>query len=146
EQADRVAKRLAALAREQEVVYLYATAQFGLGWAACQRGDLAGGAAPIQTGLELHAATGAPLTRGHYTTYLLDALLLSGRLAEGLAAAREALTLSETQLDVFYDAEVLRLQGELLRASGDAAEAEASFRKALGVARGQEAHAFELRA
>ncbi len=79
-------------------------------------------------------------------SYLIDALLTSGRLAEGLAVTREALALSETQLDVFFDAEVLRLQGELLRASGDAGAAEAAFRKALAVAREQGARAFELRA
>jgi predicted ATPase len=146
EKADQAARRLASLSQENEFAFLYATAQLGLGWAACQRGDLEGGTARIRTGLELYAATGARLPRAYYMTYLLDALLLSGSLAEGLAAAREALTFSETQLDVYYDAEVLRLRGELLRASGDAAEAEASFRQALDVARAQAARTFELRA
>jgi serine/threonine protein kinase/predicted ATPase len=146
ERVDQVTKRLIALAREQEFAFLYATAQCGQGWAACQRGDLAGGAAQIQKGLDLHAATGARLPRAYYTSYLIEALLMAGRLDEGLAVARDALAPSETQLDVFYDAEILRLQGELLRASGDAGAAEASLRKALGIARSQGARAFELRA
>src|SRR5262249_42322383 len=96
EQVDRVGKRLVALAREQEFAFLHATAQCGLGWAACHRGDLVGGTAQIQAGLELHAATGARLPRAFLMTYLIDAFLMSGRLAEGLAASRAALALSET--------------------------------------------------
>jgi class 3 adenylate cyclase/predicted ATPase len=145
EQVDRVAKRLVDLARENEFAFLYATAHCGHGWAACQLGDLEGGTAEIRTGLEMHAATGARLPRSYYTSYLIDALLMSGRLAEGLATTREALALSETQIDTFYDAELLRLQGELLRASGDAGAAEATFRQALGIAQEQGARAFELR-
>src|SRR5262249_32200103 len=46
----------------------------------------------------------------------------------------------------WLDAKVLHLEGELLRASGDAAAAEATFRRALDIAREQEASTFELRA
>jgi predicted ATPase len=53
---------------------------------------------------------------------------------------------TKTQLDVNYDAELLRLEGELLGAAGEAGAAEASFLKALEVAREQGARAFELRA
>jgi class 3 adenylate cyclase/tRNA A-37 threonylcarbamoyl transferase component Bud32/tetratricopeptide (TPR) repeat protein len=145
ERVDEVAKRLIGLANEQEFSFLRALAHVGQGWAACQRGDLAGGTAQIQTGLDLHWATGARLPRGYWLSYLIEAYLAAGRIAEGLAVIREALAMSETQLDVFFDAEVLRLQGEFLRASGDARAAEAAFRKALGIARGQGARAFELR-
>jgi class 3 adenylate cyclase/tetratricopeptide (TPR) repeat protein len=141
-----VAERLLALAREQEYALLSSLAHCGLGWAACQRGDLASGGEQIRTGLDLHWATGSRLPRGYWRSYLVEAHLEGGRLEEGLATVREALALSETQLDVFFDAELLRLQGELLRASGEAGAAEESFRKALGIAREQGAPAFELRA
>jgi class 3 adenylate cyclase/tetratricopeptide (TPR) repeat protein len=139
-----LAERLLALTDEQEFLFLRATALCGKGWAACQRGEV-GEAATIQSGLELHWATGARLTRGYYLSFLIDAHLSAGRIAEGLAATREALARSETQLDVFFDAELLRLEGELLRASGDAGAAEAAFLKALGIAREQGSPAFELR-
>src|SRR5262249_53779508 len=51
----------------------------------------------------------------------------------------------KTRLDVYHNAELHRLEGELLRVSGDAAAAEASFQKALSVAREQGARALELR-
>jgi tetratricopeptide (TPR) repeat protein len=146
ERVASVAERLLALAQEQEFVFLNAIAQCGLGWAACQRGDLAGGAAQIQAGLDLHWATGARLPRGYWTSYLVEAHLATGRIDEGLAIIREAQAASEIQLDTFFDAEILRLEGELLRASGEAGAAEASFLRSLALARGQGARAFELRA
>ena len=139
------AERLMKLAGEQEFAFLYASAHCGKGWAIFLRGDLAAGTALIQAGLDLYAATGARLGMGYWLSYLIEAHLAAGRLAEGLAATREALALSETQLDVNHDAELLRLEGELLRASGDAGAAEAAFLKSLEVARGQEARTFVLR-
>ncbi|MES1210905.1 MAG: hypothetical protein ABUL63_01095, partial [Acidobacteriota bacterium] len=141
-----VAERLMSLATEQEFPFLRALALCGQGWAACQRGALVEGSAQIQDGLDQHWATGSRLPRGYWQSYLIEAHLAAGRLAEGLAATREILARSETQLDVFFDAEILRLQGELLHASGDSGAAEAAFLKALEIARGQGARAFELRA
>ncbi|HEX6903878.1 MAG TPA: protein kinase [Thermoanaerobaculia bacterium] len=143
---EEAADRLMDVAGEQEAVILYSAAQCGKGWALCQRGDLTGGTALIQAGLDLYAATGSRLGWGYWSCYLIEAHLAAGRLAEGLVAAREALAMSETQLDVNDVAELHRLEGELLRASGDPQAAEASFQQALGVAREQGARAFELRA
>lgn len=145
EQLEDAAERLMQLAGEQEFAFLYASAHCGKGWAACLRGDLAGGTAMIQTGLDLYAATGARLGMGYWCSYLIEAFLAAGRLDEGLTVTREALAMSETQLDVNYDAELLRLEGELLRALGDPRAAEASFRKSLETARSQEIRVFELR-
>ncbi|MFL6236034.1 MAG: protein kinase domain-containing protein [Thermoanaerobaculia bacterium] len=146
ERVAEVAERLRSLAYEQEFALLLSFAHVGRGWAACQRGDLAGGTAEIEKGLELREATGAQLVRRYQSSYLVEAHLAAGRITEGLAAVREILVLPEGQLGgSFLDSELHRLEGELLRASGDAA-AEASFRKALGIARGQGARAFELRA
>jgi tetratricopeptide (TPR) repeat protein len=140
-----VAERLLRLAGEQEFAFLYALAHCGKGWALCLRGDLAGGTEMIQAGLDLYAATGARLMWGYWATYLIEAHLAAGRLAEGLAVVGQALALSETQIDINYDPEILRLEGELRQASGEAEAAEAAFRKSLGIAREQKARAFELR-
>lgn len=145
ERLEDVAERLMKLAGEQEFALLYAAAHCGKGWAVCQRGDPEGGAALIQTGIDLYAATGARLAMGYWSSYLIEAYLEAGRFAEGLAVTRESLALSETRLDVNGDAELFRLEGELLRASGDSRAAEAAFWKALGLARAQGARDFELR-
>lgn len=146
ERLEEVADRLMKLAGEQEFAFLYAAAHCGKGWAVCQRGDLAAGTALIRTGVDLYASTGARLGMSHWLSYLIEAHLAAGRLDEGLATAREALALSETQLDVNYDADLFRLEGDLLRASGDAPGAEASFRKSLEIAHEQGARLLELRA
>jgi predicted ATPase len=145
ERLEDVAERLMQLAGEQELAFLYASAHCGKGWAACMRGDLADGTALIQTGIDLYATTGARLGIAYWSGYLIEAHLAAGRLDEGLAAVREALAASEARLDTHCDADLLRLEGELLRAAGDAAAAEAAFWKALAVARSQEALTFELR-
>jgi predicted ATPase len=145
ERVASVSERLFSLAGEQEFALPYSFAHVSKGWAACQRGDLEGGMPLIQAGLALQRAAGIRLPMAYWVSYLVEAHLASGRLTEGLAATREALSWSETQLDVFVDSELLRLEGELLRASGDSHAAEASFRKALEIARGQGARSFELR-
>ncbi len=142
-----VTARLMGLAHEQEFALLYSFAHVGQGWAACHHGDLAGGTAQIERGLVLHEATGAQLPRRYLMTYLLEAHLAAGRVAEGLALARGiSAPRGESRVGGWLDAKVIHLEGELLRASGDAAAAEAAFRKALGIARGQGARTFELRA
>jgi predicted ATPase len=145
ERVAAVAERLQTVTEEQEFALLLAFAHVGQGWAACQRGDLAAGTARIEKGLELQEATGAQLVRRYLCVYLVEAHLAAGRAAEGLATVRRILVRPEDRLGAYLDSELFRLEGELLRASGDAAAAEASFRKALGIARDQGARAFELR-
>jgi tetratricopeptide (TPR) repeat protein len=66
------------------------------------------------------------------------------READAFGAVETALATSARLGQPFYDAELLRLKGELLL-SKDEAEAESHFRRALHVARGQEARSSELR-
>jgi predicted ATPase len=64
-----------------------------------------------------------------------------------LTTLREALTLVETTGERYYEAELHRLQGELLlQAAPDVARAEACFQQALDIARRQQAKSLELRA
>jgi predicted ATPase len=82
--------------------------------------------------------------------------MLFGLVAEAYAVAdqvREALSAVETGLAIaktgqlFWNAELHRQKGELaLATGGPPIEAEALFRRALEIARAQEARSFELRA
>ncbi len=58
----------------------------------------------------------------------------------------EAAALVEDSSERYAEADIHRLEGDLLLAGNRPAEAEASYLRALDVARAQQARAFELRA
>jgi predicted ATPase len=102
--------------------------------------------ADIREALAAYRATGA---RYHSTLHLLlfaQALAGCGRYGEGLAALREAAELVEETGERYVEAEIHRLEGNLLLAENGVAKAEACYVKALEVARAQEARSLELRA
>ena len=70
------------------------------------------------------------------------------RIEEGLATLDEAARFAEATGERWWEAEILRLRGELLRSRTPAAtdEAEACFKQALAIARAQSAKSLELRA
>jgi predicted ATPase len=79
-------------------------------------------------------------------TLLADACRMAGQWRAALAHLAEARDLAqETEARVFQ-AETLRLTGEVLLATGDAAAAEASYREAIAIAQQQNAKLWELRA
>ena len=78
---------------------------------------------------------------------LAEASLQATEITEGLAAVDEALAVIEQRARAFFwQAELLRLRGELLLRSGRTDAAEASMRAALALASSQGARSLELRA
>ena len=77
---------------------------------------------------------------------LAQALAACGRRDEGRAVLREAAALVEETGERCFEAEIYRLEGNLLLDENGSAEAEACYVKALDVARAQEARSLELRA
>jgi predicted ATPase len=70
----------------------------------------------------------------------------AGQPEQGLTILAEAIALVEETDERHWEAELHRLRAELLLVQGDEAEAEASFHKAIEVARRQNAKSWELRA
>ena len=96
-------------------------------------------------------ATGVLVYRTVTPAMLAEVLAHQGQVEEGLAALAQSLAVVRDGGEPCWEAELQRLQGELLlqRADGEApawAEAEACFHQALAVARRQSAKALELRA
>ncbi|WP_225117853.1 winged helix-turn-helix domain-containing protein [Bradyrhizobium sp. BRP22] len=84
------------------------------------------------------------LPLGELASYLGEA----GEVAQGLAAANDALARCEARDELWYQAELLRIKGELLLKAGEyrsVAAAEQSFDRSLQVARSQGAPFWELR-
>ncbi|MGD2105536.1 MAG: hypothetical protein PVJ55_10550, partial [Anaerolineae bacterium] len=104
------------------------------------------GIARMHEGLAELRAFGVRMNLTHLLGLLVEAYLSAGRAEEGLSAVTEALALVKDTSERYYDAELHRIRGQLLRQQGDEAEAEASFHKAIEVARDQSAKLWELRA
>ena len=79
---------------------------------------------------------------------LAEAQAQAGLPEEGLTTLAEALALVEETGERLWEAELHRVRAELLLIKGEhaSAEAEASFHKAIEVARRQSARSWELRA
>jgi adenylate cyclase len=118
------------------------------GWAVAMQGRGAEGLALIQQGLEAYQATGAEFQRPHFLGLLAEVHGALGQPAEGLAALGEAQAAIEKTAERYYEAELYRLEGELRLAQADPDEdaADACFRRAIQVARRQQARSLELRA
>jgi predicted ATPase len=118
------------------------------GWAQVLQGDAAAGMAHISQGVAGSQAPGAKVMRPYWLSVLAEAHGQVGQPEAGLAVLAEALTLVATAEARWWEAELYRLQGDLLLhlPSPDVSQAEVSFHQALDVARRQQAKALELRA
>ena len=133
-------------ARDRGFAYRLAMGRVLRGWAQAA-GGAAEGVQEIVCGLRASRATGAQLEDPLYLGLLADAHLRTGAAAAGLEAVDEALEIATRERARYYDAELLRLRGELLLAAGrPIADAETELRAALAVAREQGARSLELRA
>jgi tetratricopeptide (TPR) repeat protein len=100
----------------------------------------------ITKGLSMHRATGAKIGDPAWLTIQAEAYGALGRPLEGLNCLDEATQIIDATEGRDSEAEMLRLRGDLLNATGDEAAAEESYHQAPAVARKQQAKSFELRA
>jgi predicted ATPase len=82
----------------------------------------------------------------HYTVLLAGACEIAGQVHEALTLLDEALHIVERTGERWFAAELNRLKGQLLLRQGHAEAAEELYRKALRIAREQEAKLWQLRA
>ena len=105
---------------------------------------------PAAPGVTKFVATGGTTHRTYHLAGLAEAMGRAGQIEESLRVLAEALAQMHATGEGFHGAELYRLQGEFLlcREAGEVAcrEAEACFRRALALARQQQARSLELRA
>ena len=104
------------------------------------------GIAQIRQGMEIRQSVGARCYLTGILGALAEAQAKAGKPEDGLVTLSEALALVEETDERYYEAELLRLHGELLLMQGNESSAEASLRKAIEVARRKSAKSWELRA
>jgi predicted ATPase/predicted Ser/Thr protein kinase len=150
-QAQEGMDEMLALADEHGFLQYLAMGTFMRGWSQAALGKRAEGIAQMRQGLKAMRATGSGAGQLRPLSTLAAALGEEGLADEAQAVLDEALAAHERTGEHYYEADLYRVQGELLlaRRSGGPAvlsEAERWFRRAVEVARRQQAKSLELRA
>jgi len=102
----------------------------------------------ITSGIAAWRSTGSTLWIPFFLSHLARAYAELGQFEEAWRSIGEATAMMENTKETWCEAEVHRIAGEIALKSPqpDAAKAEACFRRALAVAREQQAKSWELRA
>jgi TOMM system kinase/cyclase fusion protein len=118
------------------------------GWALTVQGQEGEGMAQMHHGLTAWRAMGIEAGLPYWLAMLAEAYGSTGQVEAGRRVLAEALTLVDTTEERWWEAELHRLEGELLLALSmdNAAQAETCFHQALDIARRQQAKSLELRA
>ena len=145
ERAAEAAERARALAAGHGFAQWEGQARLLLGRARERCGD-ARALEWMQDGLEAYRATGAALARPYAHAWLAEAWRDRGEHERALALLDEMLADGVRSGERYYDAELLRVKGEILWDRGDEAAALAALREAIALAGRQGAGTLQLRA
>ena len=143
----QVADEAIAVSTEHSFELGLAWAKASQGWALAVNGQEEG-VERLISGLSASRATGAGLNETATLALLAEIYLRKRRFGEGLATIEDALKIALTHGELFWQAELFRLKGELLLDQSDqlVSTAEQCFGEALEIARNQHAKMLELRA
>ena len=140
------AEALLAMASKHQLALRTEQGRLLQGWVLAMQSEAAAGVAHLRQALA-SPDVGPESLRSYWLATLAEAYGRAGQPQAGLEVLAEAVTLIATTAVRWWEAEVYRLQGELLLQlpDPDVPQAEASFLSALDVARRQQAKALELR-
>lgn len=134
-----------AIAEEHDYPYWVGWATVLRGWALAALGHPNQGIGVLQHGLEVYGSTGAVQIKPYVLTLLAEMYGWAGQPDKGLEVLDGAVG-GGNKTDVrFYEAEALRIKGELLRQAGTG-DGRKYFERALKLSHRQRARALELRA
>jgi predicted ATPase len=141
-----------AVAAEHGLLFWLAGSSLMDGWALATAGAADEGTSRLRQGLRDWQATGSGTYQTYFLGLLADVLHHQGHSEDARRVLEEALTLARQTGEGLYEAELHRLRGEVALGgiggpdSSACQQAEADFRRALDIARRQEAKSLELRA
>jgi class 3 adenylate cyclase/tetratricopeptide (TPR) repeat protein len=142
----RYAEELLAISTEHRFPFHFGWATAFHGASLTALGQAHEGLTLLTQGLEALRATGTVMNTSIVLMWLADAYAKVGQPADGLNCLAEAARIIETTEERNSEAELYRLRGDLLNATGDPSAAERSYHQALAVAKLQNAKLLELRA
>jgi class 3 adenylate cyclase/predicted ATPase len=139
---------LAQIAAEAGFRFWQAGATILHGWSLAEAGNPEAGRLEIRRGVQEWRATGAEYMQPYFLALLAQVEIDLGSPDAALPLLEDAQARVERTGERWFAAEILRLQGDALKACGpeQLSEAEACFARALETAAGQQARFWELRA
>jgi class 3 adenylate cyclase/predicted ATPase len=143
---DEWADQLVAVTTEQGIPSWRALGTIHRGWVKVKNGDVTEGMSLLRSSSIAFRATGAELFMPYYIALLAAACEIAGQIEEALTLLDEALQIADRTGERWPAAELNRHKGQLLLRQGHSEAAEELYRKALSIAREQEAKLWELRA
>ena len=115
-----------------------------LGWALVELGDTDEGLSELQRGIDVCKSVADEVGMPGLLAALAEGYVRVGDASAGLRIVADAMTVAGRTGEASWDAELIRLRGEMLMPDLD--EAAACFQQALAIARAQHARSLELRA
>jgi predicted ATPase len=142
------AQEVVVLAEEKGSLFWKAFGFMNRGSVLARTSSTSDGIEMLISGIAAWRTTGATLHLPLYLPHLARALAELGQFEDAWRCVGEAMNLVETTKEIWGEAEVHRIAGEiaLMLPQSDAPRAEAYFERALSVARAQQAKSWELRA
>ncbi|HET9376374.1 MAG TPA: protein kinase [Chthoniobacterales bacterium] len=143
----RLASDLIELSTRQNFAFWLPAGEIFRGWARSASGDTAEGISWIEDGIRDYRATGAMLRMPYFLALKAEALYFADHTNEALEAIREAEGAVERSEERWWCAELHRLRGVFLAATGaDETQINASFSVAIRIAKEQKSVSLEKRA
>ena len=143
---DQAAHEIAAVATEHGFPLWGAWGTIYQGWLQVKNASAPKGMLHLRNGLTAYQASGADTWMPHFLSLLAKACEISGQAEEGLSLLNDALQIVERTGEGWLTAELNRHKGQLLLSLGHTEAAQELYRRALCIAREQEAKLWELRA
>jgi class 3 adenylate cyclase/predicted ATPase len=140
------AEQLVAVTTEQGFAFWGAAGTVYRGWVKVKNGDVAEGISLLRSGSSAYRATGAETAVPYFLALLARACKIAGQVQEAVTRLDDALQIVERTGERWFAAELNRHKGQLLLRQGQSEAAEELYRKALSIAREQEAKLWQLRA
>jgi class 3 adenylate cyclase/predicted ATPase len=142
-----VADELFLIADRNKFSWPLAQARLLRGWLTSQQGDRDAGIEQMLKVID-EPSSAVLIFRPMFLTLIAEQQTLAAHLDAAIRTLARAMDEIHAQRARFYEPEIIRLRGEilLLQSRSNAAEAEAVFRQAMGIAAQQSCRAIELRA
>jgi predicted ATPase len=146
DQGRQHAEEVMSLSNDLGFAYWLGVGTHHRGWSLTALGQAQEGLKLLTRGLSMIRAAGAGITMSAVLMQLAEAHAKLGRPEDSINYLAKAAQLIEATDERFAEAELHRLQGDLLSVAGDQASAERSYHQALAIAKRQSAKLWELRA